>query len=102
MPCRSDITNGVRQAGQAMPHDPPWSDPPRLESKPAGLEIVQAILDRQLELLEPEQPDPARRAPVQFAPYFLVQPAVDDGEPVDDDVHSLFQSMLRSIGFAAL
>ena len=49
----------------------------------------KAILHREPQLLEPQQPDGIGHPPLQFATDLLIEPAVDDGQTVHKGIHGL-------------
>jgi hypothetical protein len=63
--------------------------------------MVEAILDGQPKLLEPQQPDAVRKSPRKLAPDLVVELPVDDAQPVQECVHSLSPIEIASIEPAA-
>ena len=49
----------------------------------------KAILHREPQLLEPQQPDGIGNPPLQFAADLLIDPAVDEGQTVHQGIHGL-------------
>ena len=49
----------------------------------------KAILHREPQLLEPQQPDGIGNPPLQFAADLLIDPAVDNGQTVHKGIHGL-------------
>jgi len=49
----------------------------------------KAILHREPQLLEPQQPDGIGNPPLQFAADLFIDPAVDDGQTVHKGIHGL-------------
>src|SRR3546814_1740346 len=56
--------------------------------------VVKAVLDRQAQLLEPEEFDAVRKSPAKLAADLVVELPVEGGQSIAVCGHSLFQSMM--------
>src|SRR3546814_8912335 len=56
--------------------------------------VVKAVLDRQAQLLEPEEFDAVRKSPAKLAADLVVELPVEGGQSIAECGHSLFQSMM--------
>src|SRR3546814_20779731 len=60
----------------------------------AKLMVVKAVLDRQAQLLEPEEFDAVRKSPAKLAADLVVELPEEGGQSIAECGHSLFQSMM--------
>ena len=68
---------------------------------PAAKPEMKAVLYRQPQLLEPQQPDAVGETPLELAPDLVIEPAVHHAQSVKEWVHDLSPIDVASIGSAA-